>query len=234
MLEANGMYYEDTTLVKTRFAFTIYTARWDFLFLKSLIFKNGEKMNRGPFIHGMARYSYANNKNNRMYRPVSLRRKIVNLIAFLLGVTLVVIVFATGGGEGFIASAFFFLGLSSVPFTMSLGNKWVMGEAEIAMNQKRAGKPLDIRRKKAAWGFVLMFAPLYILMQGSFFLPMKTAWFLPYIPVFMYTLIAVILSVNSAEALDFNTKKYKLIHLFLFIGIFAVGMVIRFWLYNLK
>ena len=191
---------------------------------------NRGPMNRGPFYHGILRFSNVNNEKNRRYKRVSKARAILNLISFLLGLTVLIIVIANGGGPGFLAGAIFFLSLASIPFTMSLGKRFVMGEIEFAVNQKRAEMPLDFSTKKAMLGYTLMFAPLYIIMLACFFFPAHEAWIVPYIPTFLYTLIAAILSKHTVELLDFSTRKYKWVHILLFIGIFIAGVLIRIFI----
>lgn len=187
-------------------------------------------MNRGPFLHGMLRFANAKYEKNRRYKKVSRARAILNLICFLLGLSTVIVVFALGGGPGFIAGAFFFLAIGSIPFTMSLGRKFVMNELEIAVNQRRCEEKLDFSTKKAMIGYTLMFAPLYIIMLACFFFPAKDAWIVPYIPTFVYTIISIILSVHTVENLDFSIKKYKRVHILLFISIAVIGALIRIFI----
>lgn len=187
-------------------------------------------MNRAPFFHGLARFVHVNNKGNRRFKRVSLKRKIINAIFFALGIALLIFVFVKGLGQIFIFGAAFFLGICAIPLSMSTGKNMVLYEAYIAGNQKRANLPLDFNRKKAIIGYILMFAPLYILMLGCFFFPAHKAWVIPYIPLFMYTLISASLSAHTVEALELSMKKYKWIHILLYIGIFALGCFIRIFI----
>ncbi len=184
-------------------------------------------MNRGPFLHGMARFAAVNNKRNRRYKRVSLARTIVNIVCFLLGLAVIIAVIALGIGKIFLVGAAFFLGVSAVPLLMSAGKNMVMHETEIAINQKRAEMKLDFNKKRVIIGYFLMFTPLYILMFASFFFPALDAWIVPYIPVFVYTIIAAALTAHTVEMLDFSMKKYKLIHISLFILIAIAGFFIR-------
>ena len=187
-------------------------------------------MNRGPFYHGMLSFSNVNNEKNRRYKKVSKARAILNLISFILGLTILIVVFAMGGGPGFLAGAVFFFSLSSIPFTMSLGKRFVMRELEFVVNQRRAEIPLDFSVKKVKLGYTLMFAPLYIIMLGCFFFPAHDAWIVPYIPTSLYLVIAAILSKHTVELFNFSTKKYKWIHILLFIAIFIAGIFIRIFI----
>ena len=187
-------------------------------------------MNRGPFLHGMLRFSNVNNEKNRRYKKISKARAALNLISFILGLTILIIVFSMGGGPGFLAGACFFFALASIPFTMSLGKKFVMRELEFAVNQRRAEIPLDFSVKKVKLGFCLMFAPLYIIMLGSFFFPAHSAWVLPYLPTFLYTTVAAILSTHTVELFDFSPKKYKWIHISLNLSIIIAGFFIRIFI----
>ena len=187
-------------------------------------------MNRGPFLHGMMRFSSVNNEKNRRYKRISPARAILNLISFLLGLTILIVVIAMGGGPGFLAGALFFLGVGSIPFTMSLGKRFVMRELEFVVNQRRANMALDFSARKAKLGYTLMFAPLYILMLACFFFPAHDAWVVPYIPVFLYTMIAAILSTHTVELFDFSTKKYKWVHISLYVGILIAGIFIRLFI----
>ena len=187
-------------------------------------------MNRGPFLHGMMRFSSVNNAKNRRYKRISPARTILNLICFLLGLTVLIVVIAMGGGPGFLAGALFFAGVGSIPFTMSLGKRFVMRELEFVVNQRRAEIPLDFNVKKTKLGFILMFAPLYVLMLACFFFPAHDAWVVPYIPVFLYTMIAAILSKHTVELFDFSAKKYKWIHISLYVGIFILGCLVRIFI----
>lgn len=187
-------------------------------------------MNRGPFLHGMMRFSIVNNEKNRRYKRISPARTILNLISFLLGLTILIVVFAMGGGPGFLAGAAFFFALASIPFTMSIGKRFVMRELEFVVNQRRADIPLDFSIKKVRLGYILMFAPLYIIMLACFFFPAHDAWVVPYIPVFLYTMIAAILSKHTVELFDFSTKKYKWIHISLYVGILIAGVFIRLFI----
>lgn len=184
-------------------------------------------MNRGPFLHGLVRFANVKYKNNRRYKRVSLARTIVNLICFTLGLAVIIAVIALGIGEIFLVGAVFFLGVSAVPLLMSAGKNMVMHETEIAINQRRAEMELDFNKKRVIVGYFLMFTPLYILMLASFFFPALDAWIVPYIPVFVYTLIAAVLSTHTVEILDFSVKKYKFIHTSLFISIAIAGFFIR-------
>ena len=187
-------------------------------------------MNRGPFLHGMYRFSNVNSAKNRRYKKISKARIALNLIAFILGLTILIVVIATGGGPGFLAGAIFFFAIGSIPFTMSWGRRTVMNELEIAVNQRRAEMKLDFDTKKVIRGFILMFAPLYVIMLGCFFFPAHDAWIVPYIPVFVYTIIAAILSKHTVEIFEFSVKKYKWIHILLYVGIFIAGVFIRIFI----
>ena len=187
-------------------------------------------MNRGPFLHGMLRFSNANSEKNRRYKKISKARIALNLIAFILGLTILIVVIAMGGGPGFLAGAIFFFAIGSIPFTMSWGRRTVMSELEIAVNQRRAEMKLDFDTKKVIRGFILMFAPLYIIMLGCFFFPAHDAWIVPYIPVFVYTIIATILSKHTVEIFEFSVKKYKWIHILLYVTIFIAGVFIRIFI----
>jgi len=187
-------------------------------------------MNRGPFYHGILRFTNAKYEKNRRYKQISRARAILNLIAFLLGLTILIVVIAMGGGPGFLAGAIFFFALGSIPFTMSLGRRFVMNELEIAVNQRRAEMKLDFSVKKVMLGYIFMFAPLYLIMLGCFFFPAHDAWIVPYIPVFVYTIIAAVLSKHTVELFEFSTKKYKWIHILLYIGIFIAGVFIRIFI----
>ena len=187
-------------------------------------------MNRGPFLHGILRFSNVNNEKNRRYKKVSKARAILNLISFILGLTILIVVFSMGGGAGFLAGAVFFFSLSSIPFTMSLGKRFVMRELEFVVNQRRAEIPLDFSVKKVKLGYALMFAPLYVIMLGCFFFPAHDAWIVPYIPTSLYLVIAAILSKHTVELFNFSTKKYKWIHILLFIAIFIAGVFIRIFI----
>ena len=187
-------------------------------------------MNRGPFLHGMLRFSNVNSEKNRRQKKISKARAILNLIAFLLGLTILIVVIATGGGPGFLAGAIFFCAIGSIPFTMSWGRRMVMSELEVAVNQRRADMRLDFNVKRVIRGYVFMFAPLYIIMLGCFFFPAHNAWVVPYIPVFVYTIIAAILSKHTVELFDFSIKKYKWIHISLYAAIFIAGVLIRIFI----
>ena len=187
-------------------------------------------MNRGPFYHGMLRFSNVNNEKNRRYKKVSKARAILNLISFILGLTILIVVFSMGGGAGFLAGAVFFFSLSSIPFTMSLGKRFVMRELEFVVNQRRAEIPLDFNVKKVKFGYALMFAPLYVIMLACFFFPAHDAWIVPYIPTALYLVIAAILSKHTVELFNFSTKKYKWLHILLFIAIFIAGIFIRIFI----
>ena len=187
-------------------------------------------MNRGPFLHGMLRFSNVNNEKNRRYKKVSKARAILNLISFILGLTILIVVFSMGGGAGFLAGAVFFFSLSSIPFTMSLGKRFVMRELEFVVNQRRAEIPLDFSVKKVKLGYALMFAPLYVIMLACFFFPAHDAWIVPYIPTALYLVIAAILSKHTVELFNFSTKKYKWLHILLFIAIFIAGIFIRIFI----
>ena len=187
-------------------------------------------MNRGPFLHGMMRYANAQNEKNRRYKKISKGRTILNLVAFLLGLTVLIVVFSLGAGAAFLAGAVFFFAIGAIPFTMSVGRRFVMGELEIAINQRRAAIKLEFNVKRVMLGYVFMFAPLYIIMLGCFFFPAHDAWIVPYIPVFVYTLVAAIVSKHTVEAFDFSVKKYKWIHISLYIGILIAGVFVRIFI----
>ncbi|MBO5261925.1 MAG: hypothetical protein J6B45_02655 [Clostridia bacterium] len=187
-------------------------------------------MNRGPFLHGMMRYANAQNEKNRRYKKISKGRTILNLVAFLLGLTILIVVFSLGAGAAFLAGAVFFFAICAIPFTMSVGRRFVMGELEIAINQRRAEMKLEFNVKRVMLGYVFMFAPLYIIMLGCFFFPAHDAWIVPYIPVFVYTLVAAIVSKHTVEAFDFSVKKYKWIHISLYIGILIAGVFVRIFI----
>lgn len=184
-------------------------------------------MYRGPFLHGLLRFSNVKNKNNRRYKPASPVRKFVNTLCLILGLAVIVAVIALDLTQIFLIGAIFFFTVGAIPFFMSLGKNMVMYEQEIAVNQKRAEMVLDFNRKRVILGFFLMFTPLYILMLGCFLLPFEGAWIVPYIPLFVFTLIAAMLSQHSAEIFEFSAKKYKKIHVLLFIGTIILGTTLR-------
>ena len=183
-------------------------------------------MNRGPFIHGWARWR-ATHSNNRGYRHISPLRKIINLVCFLLGLGIIVFVFTKGLAGIFVPTAIFFLILVSIPTTMSVGKDLVLFQNDIAVNQKRAELPVEFNRKKAIIGYILMFTPLYLLMLGGFFFPAYNAWILFYIPTFLYTTVSVVVSQHTVENMDFGLRKYRIIHISLYILVLIGGMAVR-------
>ena len=184
-------------------------------------------MNRGPFINGWIRYNATKGSNSvRSHKP-SLLRRIINIVCFILGIALLAFIIVNGLMGIFMPTAIFFLVLLSIPTAMSVGKGLMMAENEIAINQRRADLPLEFSRKKAIWGYILMFGPLYLLMLACFFFPAYNAWIVPYIPIFVYTTISLVLSMYSVENFQFNAKKYKIIHIALYITIFALGLCVR-------
>ena len=184
-------------------------------------------MNRGPYINGWLRYNATRSHNSARAGKPSVLRRIINIICFILGAFLLGLVIVNGLLGIFMPTAIFFFALLSVPTAMSIGKGMVMAENEIAINQRRADMPLDFNRKKAIWGYVLMFGPLYFLMLACFFFPAYNAWIVPYIPVFVYTTISAVLSMYSIENFQFNAKKCKAIHISLYIVIFILGLLVR-------
>ena len=207
----------------TRFAFSIYTARWE-------SFLEGGTMNRGPFIHGWYRFSQVRNAKNRRYKKTSLKRQIINWILFALGAGILIFSIIKGIGPIILAGAIMFLGLGSIPFITSVGKNMLMYEHEIAINQKRAEIQLDFDVKRVKIGYVLIFLPIYLAMLACFFIPVHDAWIVPYIPICVFNIISVLLTENTLYAFDFSTKKYKWIHTLLYIGIFVVGALIRIFI----
>lgn len=184
-------------------------------------------MNIGPYLHGMSRFASVNGEKNRRRKPLSLRRKIINIICFVAGIAIIIAVFAMGLGQIFLIGGAFFLGICIIPTTMSWGKNLVIFETEIAANQRRADMELDFNKKKAMLGYYLMFTPLYILMLGCFFFPARQAWIVPYIPILLMSVITSVLTAHTVDTLGFNLKKYKLTHIVLHIVIFVGGLFIR-------
>ena len=184
-------------------------------------------MNRGPFIRGMARYTTAANEGNQRRKKISRGRIIFNISCMALGLIIVAFVLFFDLTEAFLVGAIFLLVLCSIPFTMTIGKDLLMYELEIVINQHRAELPLSFNRKKAICGYILMFAPLYILMMGCFFFPAEGAWVVPYFPIFLYTLLSAVLANHTVSTFEFSTVKYKLIHISLFVLIFVGGLILR-------
>ena len=150
-----------------------------------------------------------------------------DIICFLLGIAFIIAVLALGLADIFLVGAVFFLGVAGIPFSMSIGKNMVMHEAEIALNQKRAELELEYNKTKVIVGYFLMFTPLYVLMLASFFFPAHDAWAVPYIPLFVFTVVAAALTRHTVEILDLNVKKYRWIHISLFVIIAIAGFFIR-------
>lgn len=184
-------------------------------------------MNRGPFIHGMIRYSNVRNEKNTRYKRVSLKRKIINAICFLLGLFILVISIINGLGKIILVGALFFGILAFIPFMTSIGKNMLMYEFEIACNQKRAEMELNFDVKRAKLGYFLIFSPLYASLFLCLLFPAHKAWIIPYIPIFFTTTITAILTAHTVEGLDFSIKKYKWTHILVNLGILIVGGLIR-------
>ncbi|MBO5286976.1 MAG: hypothetical protein J6B34_02510 [Clostridia bacterium] len=184
-------------------------------------------MNLGPYLHGNLRFSNVKGEKNRMYRPIAKWRVALNVIAFILGVSILVLIFANGLGHVFLVGGAFFFGICLIPTTMAIGKSLVLAQYEIAINQHRSESPLEFNKSRVLWGYFLIFSPLYILMLASFFFPAHTAWLVPYIPLFVYTVIVILLNSHTVEGFYFSLKKYYLIHLSIYILIFILGCLIR-------
>lgn len=184
-------------------------------------------MNRGPFIHGMIRYSNVRNEKNRRYKKTSLRRKIFNLICFALGLGILIIAIINGLGELIIFGSLLFGSLALIPFITSVGKNMLMYEYEIAVNQKRAETELSFDIKRTKIGYALIFAPLYVAMFLCLLIPIHKAWIVPIIPICFTNVIVIILTAHTVEVFDFSTKKYKWIHILLHLGILLLGSLIR-------
>ena len=184
-------------------------------------------MNRGPFIHGLYRFSNVRNAKNRRYKKTSLRRKIINWICFVLGAAILVLSIFMGAGAIIFGGALFFLCFAAIPFITSVGKNMMLYEHEIAINQKRAEEKLDFDVKRAKLGYILIFLPNYVAMLACFLIPAHDAWIVPYIPIFVFNLISVLLTEHTVETFDFSTKKYRKIHSLLYISIFILGALLR-------
>ena len=97
------------------------------------------------------------------YKRPSKFRIAVNIICYILSAIMLSVIFAYGGFWAFLAGGSFFGIVLAFFSSMSVGKDLIYTQAMIAKEQIRGERPLDFNHKLVKLGYVMSFAPVYII-----------------------------------------------------------------------
>ena len=163
----------------------------------------------------------------QMYRRPSKLRIAINIICYILSAIMLGVIFAYGGFWAFIAGGSFFGIILAFFSSMSVGKDLIYTQYLIANEQIRGERPLDFSHKLVKLGYVMSFAPIYIIMLVALLVPGGYLWFIPWFPFFVISILLAYMSAGYIEIFNYKMRKYVLCHLGAHLFTFIVGTLIR-------
>ena len=163
----------------------------------------------------------------QMYRRPSKFRIAINIICYILSAIMLGVIFAYGGFWAFIAGGSFFGIILAFFSSMSVGKDLIYTQYLIANEQIRGERPLDFNHKLVKLGYVMSFAPVYIIMFVALLVPGGYLWFIPWFPFFVISILLAYMSAGYIEIFNYKMRKYVLCHVGVHFFIFIAGTLIR-------
>ncbi len=163
----------------------------------------------------------------QMYRRPSKLRIAINIICYILSAIMLGVIFAYGGFWAFIAGGSFFGIILAFFSSMSVGKDLIYTQYLIANEQIRGERPLDFSHKLVKLGYVMSFAPVYIIMFVALLVPGGYLWFIPWFPFFVISILLAYMSAGYIEIFNYKMRKYVLCHTGVHFFIFIAGTLIR-------
>ncbi|MBR2025424.1 MAG: hypothetical protein IKA02_06425 [Clostridia bacterium] len=161
------------------------------------------------------------------YKRPSKFRIAVNIICYILSAIMLSVIFAYGGFWAFLAGGSFFGIVLAFFSSMSVGKDLIYTQAMIAKEQIRGERPLDFNHKLVKLGYVMSFAPVYIIMIVALLVPGGYLWFIPWFPFFVISILLAYMSGGYIEIFNYKMYKYVLCHLGAHLFTFIAGTLIR-------
>ena len=163
----------------------------------------------------------------QMYRRPSPLRRAINIICYILSAIMLGVIFAYGGFVAFIVGGAFFGLILAFFSSMSVGKDLIYTQYMIANEQIRGERPLDFSHKLVKLGYVMSFAPIYIIMLVALLVPGGYLWFIPWFPFFVISILLAYMSAGYIEIFNYKMRKYVLYHLGAHLFTFIAGTLIR-------
>lgn len=167
-----------------------------------------------------------------MKKDVSIARRVVNIICFVLSFIIVLYIISSGMIDVIMDALPIYAGLMVIfivlPSIMATGNHMVKKQNEIISTQVMHNCPVRIDKGKVVFGYILMFSPLYTFITASIFIPhgIFIAIFIP-----MAVITSVLKKMKRPLFVDtfrMSAKKYKRAHIWAFVASVIVGFTVRF------
>ncbi len=165
-------------------------------------------------------------KEQYRYRR-SRGRTIINIIAGILGIGVLVLVILYGGIVAILAGLAFFGAIFGFLFSMHHGKELLLTQCCIVKEQLNNDLPVSFDQKQAKLGFVLSFAPIYVIMLILSLIPGGWLWFVPYLPFCIICLLLSHMSRGFVEVFNYNIHKYNACHVGAHLFVLIVGGLIR-------
>jgi len=160
-------------------------------------------------------------------RRKSKFRTVINIIAGILAFAVLGLVIAYGGIVAILAGLMFFGVIFGFLFSMHQGKEMLLYECFIVKEQLNHDLPVDFNKRRVKMGFLLSFAPIYVIMLIASLIPGGWLWVVPYLPFFIICLILTYMSHGFVEVFNFSHGKYRLCHLGAHLFVLTCGTLIR-------
>ncbi len=168
-----------------------------------------------------------NGGKEQFRRRKSKGRTILNIIAGILGLGMLVVIVAYGGIVAIFAGLGFFGLFFGFLFSMHQGKEMLLTQCCIVKDQLNNDLPVEFSHKRVKWGFVLSFAPIYVMMFIMTLIPGGWLWFVPYMPFCIICLLLSHMSRGFVEVFNYNIHKYNACHAGAHLFVLIVGGLIR-------
>ena len=161
------------------------------------------------------------------YKKPSKFRVALNIICYILSAIMLGVIFAYGGFWAFLAGGSFFAIIYAFFSSMSVGKDLIYTQYMIANEQIRGERALDFNHKLVKLGYLMSFAPIYIIMLVTLLVPGGYLWFIPWFPFFVISILLAYMSGGYIEIFNYKMSKYVLCHVGAHLFTFIVGTLIR-------
>lgn len=168
------------------------------------------------------------NGGKEQYRKRKSKLRVaLNIIGYILGIAILAYMVYIGGIIALLVGGAFFGTIAAFLASMHTGKDILLVQCEIVKGQLNNNLPVEFNVRKVKLGFILSFAPIYIIMLICSLIPGGYLWLIPYLPFFVIALLLSHMSQGFVEVFNFNKHKYNACHVGAHLFILIVGSLIR-------
>ena len=168
------------------------------------------------------------NGGKEVYRKRwSVGRTVINVVLGVIALAIFVVIILLGGIGAILAGLGFFGVFAAFLMSMHTGKELLLTQSCIVKGQLNNNLPVEFNRRHVNWGFVLSFAPIYIMAFIATLIPGGWLWFPVYMPFCIIILLLSHMSRGFVDIFNYNVHKYNACHVGAHAFVLIVGALLR-------